>query len=340
MGCTYGRRKRERDEDDRRGKKRLRDMNCVRCGTANATGARFCMNCGSPIAAEPAPAAAIGAGIPTSGAFAQAQAAQRRNLMIGGAAAVLLILAALLGLSASGMLRKNGSAPQVASLKSLGANPDPGVLRKQAATAPTTMEQTSQAPVAAVMPQDVYDWLKFLQHIEQEKNDLTIKQIADLKVFEEMLSTLGPGIGAMDPSDPTGTDQSGDVPDPQTVTKNKFEDLRPAWNKLIQEFLSKPPPEECKPLADSYYKALNEIPAETGDMINLLNQITGSGNPQAGLQQAQAKKNQSYGTIDENFQTADGQLQAICDKYNMVKWFNIKADPYNGSTLGKLGFGQ
>lgn len=31
----------------------------------------------------------------------------------------------------------------------------------------------------------------------------------------------------------------------------------------------------------------------------------------------------SYDSVDKPFAEADGKVQAICDKYNTPKWFNI-----------------
>ncbi len=183
------------------------------------------------------------------------------------------------------------------------------------------------------MPDDVRAWLEHLRKIEEKKQQISIKQIANLKVFGEMLQTLGPGIGNLDPygkDDANGADKN-----PTEVTQGKFQDLRPEWQDLVTQFQSVPPPAECKPLADNYFKALNEIPAMTGDLVDVLNKV--QSNPQDALQSATALKSKSYGSIDLGFNEADGQLSAICAKYHTTKWFNIKADVMGGGMLGASG---
>lgn len=43
----------EDEDDDRRGARvRLQAPGCVRCGTSNPPGARFCLDCGAPLGTE------------------------------------------------------------------------------------------------------------------------------------------------------------------------------------------------------------------------------------------------------------------------------------------------
>lgn len=203
---------------------------------------------------------------------------------------------------------------------------------------PTAPLQVAKAmPDKAKMPQDVWDYLEHVRRIEEKKNELSIKQAADMKTFEVMLNTLGPGIGELDPYDQSGQGvPSGDAnesKEPADVTKGKFENLRPQWEDLVKDFESKQPPAECQGLHDDYFAALNEIPGMITDLEDLLNQV--ATNPQAALVKAQGLQSTSYKTIDKNFIQADGRVQGLCDKYEMKKWFNIGD---RGGVFAKPGF--
>lgn len=291
------------------------------------------MHCGQPLAPAQAPAAAAPANPgPVPGMFADARNAKRKSLATAAVVAIVLLLAAILGLKASGLLRLGSTSPDIATLKASGANSNQDSLKAEASLPMPTLHKEAKTDKPLTMPKDVEDWLKHLERIERKKCELTLQQIANLKVFQQELSVLGPGIGSMDPYDQTIDGGQ----DPQHVVKGKFADLRPQWNDLIKEFNSVPPPEECKPLADDYFHALNEIPAETADIMDVLNQVTG--NPQQALVSAEKLKNRSFAEIDKPFQQADQRLQAICDKYGKSKWFNIKTDVAGTDQLGKMGF--
>ncbi len=210
------------------------------------------------------------------------------------------------------------------------------VLQVQGAGPAAPLQVKATAPEKAKMPQDVWDYLEHVRKIEQAKNELSLKQEADMKTFELMLNTLGPGIGEMDPYDQSGQNTpDGQAPsqEPSAVTKGKFEDLRPKWEALVTDFESVKPPAECQPLHDAYFSALNEIPGMITDLEDLLNQV--STDPQAALVKAQGLQSKSFKTIDKNFIESDGQVQSLCDKYELKKWFNIGD---KGGVFAKPGF--
>ncbi len=273
-------------------------MQCPGCGTENPVGATFCMRCGNPVSA-----------LATS---ADAQAVhpevlrQKKTLWIYAVMTLLLgvIMALLLMLNSRNTLQVGSAIPH------------------------PVLQAAATVPAQTKMPQDVYDWLGHLQKIEVKKNELSVKQAADMKTFELMLNTLGPGIGEMEP-----TNEEAPVDEPSSVTKGKFENLRPQWKDLLSEFESVPPPEECKPIANDYDIALTEIPGMISDLEDLLNQV--STNPQAALIKAQTMQSKSYKNIDQNFAQTDVRVQAICDKYGVKKWFNIGD---KGGVFAKPGF--
>jgi len=238
---------------------------------------------------------------------------------------------AILGLSAAGLLRFGAQIPDDGSLAARGRLNN-NILQKKDQTPDNALAQNAEKDAPLVMPADVEEWLKHLEKTEEMKNDLTMKQIADMKVFEQMFSVLGPAMGEVDPYDQSG--EAGQHP--ADLTKGKFEDLRPQWQEVLAFFTSKQPPAECEPIAASYYRALNEIPGMIGDINEVLNGV--SANPSGAMQEISKMKNKSYGGIDKNLAETDERVQGICTKYNKKKWFNVKSDVLGGGMLGKAGF--
>lgn len=250
-------------------------------------------------------------------------------MAVGGTA--LLAVLALVGLTASGILKIGGQSSDGDALKVPGKTPNV-VLQKNDDTGPPVLEKTAEKQEPLAMPPDVLEWLRHLEQTEKAKNDLTLRQVADMKVFQQMFSALGPAMGELDPYDQTGEEGQA----PSTVAKGKFDNLVPQWQELVQFFASKQPPEECRPLADDYYRALNEIPGMIGDINGVLNQV--SQDPSAALESLSSMKRKSYEGIDKYLAQSDERLDAICTKYSTRKWFNIRSDVAGTGMLGKMGF--
>jgi hypothetical protein len=318
-------------------------MNCPRCGKAIAGGAAFCMHCGQALAAQPQrpmpqqpvyqqPSYQAPSGGGPAAAFPMNPAdANRKQTVLAISVALALIVLLLFGLNAVGILKLGGGNPDRSNLQARGSTGD-SALKLKGNTGPPSLKASATNQKPAEMPQDVWDWLEHLRITEGKKNELHLRQVADLKKFELMIGTLGPAIGELNPYD-----QSGELgEEPTDVAEDKFADLRPEWHALIKFFQSKPPPEECKPIADDYFRAINEIPGMTGDVIGVLNTV--SRDPSSALAAASKLRNKSYDNIDRYLIQTDKRVQDICDKYRKDKWFNIKTDVAGSGLLGKAGF--
>ena len=280
---------------------------------------------GSPMKPPP-----NGMGAPNPFAPDAAQA-RRRQTVAWILGSVLCIVAAWIGLSAAGVLKMSRSTPANGALEARGVVPNT-VLEKPA-TAPTpVLEKTAERPE---MPADVEAWLKHLQETERRKVELSGNQTAELTVFMQKSSVLGAGMGLMDPYDQS-EGANGDK-EPSSYTKGKILDLRPQWDELITFFNSVPPPQECRPLADDYSRALDEIPGMMGDLGEMLNGV--ANDPQKALEQAKKMQNGSYSGIDRYFARTDQKLGEICSKYQKAKWFNIASDVAAGGMLSKQMMG-
>ncbi len=275
-------------------------------------------------APRPAPAGAA-----TTGAVAANFDAQRRRntiaTVVGGLAALAVLV---FGLNAMGLLKLGAGAPKPA-LQVKGGTPPPSLqLPAKAAPAPLTVGAERKQ-----MPADVLEWLKHLERCEKEKVTISGDQMAEAMVLMQKMQALGAGMGLMDPYDQS-QDGDGDK-DPGTYAKGKVMDFRPRWQGLLDFFNSKPPPEECRPLASDFNQALGEVPGMMGDIGDILN--AAANDPSAALQGIQKFKGGSYGEIDRFFARADVKLGEICRKYETSKWFNIKADVQGGSPLSAFG---
>src|SRR5207247_1269762 len=148
------------------------------------------------------------------------------------------------------------------------------------------------------------------------------EQVASLKTFAAKYQALGPAAGML-----TNPDSDDDNTNPVTPMVEKMDDMVTPWNKLIKDFQAVPPPPECQKLADEYYSALNEIPAQMSDIQGLLknmtdqmsNGTTGNGETDANkdaLKQAESLQGQSKAGIDDHLTASDDMLSDVCQKYN------------------------
>ena len=279
-----------------------------------------------------APATPPSGGAANHNPFApDAAAARRRQTVAWIIGIIVCLVAAWVGLTAAGVLKLNRSTPPSGTLQARGDVPNT-VLEKPAVTPGPVLEKTAERPE---MPADVEAWLKHLQETERRKVELTGDQTAEVTVFMQKNSVLGAGMGLMDPYDQS-EGSAGDK-EPSSYTKGKILDLRPQWEDLITFFNSVPPPEECRPIADDYNRALNEIPGMMGDLGEMLNGV--ANDPQKALEQAKKMQNGSYSGIDRYFARTDQKLGDICSKYQKTKWFNIATDVAAGGMLSKQMMG-
>lgn len=291
-------------------------MYCIRCGSPLQPGANFCNACGAPTAqAEARPTFAPGGAAynPNQGLKTPNRALPLLALIAG------IILVFILGLYASGALKQTASEGEE-------------ILASRARPGPPTLKATDQAP--APMPPAIREWLEHLRRIEERKNSLNAKQVAQLKIFMAKFQALGPAAGLLnDSGDPE------DQTNPEVPVKEQIQDLQGPWRTLIKDFQAVPPPVECQPLADEYYAALNEVPAMMGDIQEIVNAVSQSAggstdNAQDALTKAYSTQGTSHETIDTHFLNADSKLGEVCRHYNTDKWFAISPDIGGGGMLG------
>lgn len=283
-------------------------------------------------------------GTPAPAFSSSSAASSKKTTWIAIGTALAMVIALFVGLRAGGLLGFGASSPKIENLKAEGNMPVQDLLKAEGQTpqtdllkaegsAPPTPPSTGVTAQQVAMPDDVRKWLEHLERIEKRKNDLSMKQLSQMAVLMQQMKVLGGGMGLLN-EDEGG---SGGDTGPSETAKTSFDALRPEWNQLIADFRSYPPPAECRPIADDYYRAVSEIPGMNSDLADILSSIAGNPeNAASALERVMKIQNTSANVIDKNLGSTDSRVGDICRKYETRKWFDIKTD-VGGGLMGKFG---
>lgn len=264
----------------------------------------------------------------------------RVRTMLAGAALTVLVLAAVAwGLNSAGVLRLGGGGSQGDALRQSGEGQGGNSLMAPGAGGSGSMLEAqgtsdsgamlpSQAERAR-MPQDVYDWLLFLEQIERKKERLNSRQMDMLvQLFVEVTkASAGAGMLDMD-GEISGSPEKNPAVDLQASAT----DLAKGWDALEKEFAARTPPRECQNLFLRYDEALTQIKSQIGDIENIL-----GGDLSAALVTVRKWKGASEGTVDSPLDESDKLLGQICAKYDVRKWFGIASHHEMPSMFGAGG---
>lgn len=294
------------------------------------------MHCGQMLAAGPRPMQPVAGPQVTGGMPAYAPTAmplsqdvRKRNTWLAVVISAVILLMAIFGLRAAGVLHLGQKAPDTSSLQAVGSSQG-SFLQNEGKGGPSVLPAAKKT-----MPQDLYDWLQHLAKCEKHKQAITGKQLQQAR---ELQSELG-GASGLTTAEDVQKMSDPDYNSFPTLDKATamLNELQPDWVALKKEFDSVPPPAECKPIAEAYDSGLQNIV----DMFDTVEKIVGGVNltdqtnirksaddaRQAGLQHRKG--------IDGEFETTDDLVQQICDKYETKKWFKIDA---HGGSAGLMGF--
>lgn len=330
-------------------------MNCPKCGKPSVAGAAFCMHCGQRFAPATPVMAPVQGQVPmmqgAAPAFPNPNINSKKTTWVAIITALAMILAIFFGLKASGILQFGAKNPRIEALKAEGnltpqellkaegQDPNIPLLRAegQDPTIPLLRAEGSQGPPAlshsaqrTEMPADIRRWLEHLEAIEKRKNDISMKQLAQMTVLMQQMKVLGGGMGLLNEDEGGYGGDTG----PSETAKTSFDAMRPEWNQLITDFKSYPPPAECKPIADDYSRAITEIPGMNSDLADILAGV--ANDPAAALEKVMKIQNTSSNVIDKYLGATDSKVGDVCRKYETRKWFDIKTD-VGGGLMGKFG---
>jgi hypothetical protein len=283
------------------------------------------MHCGQALAVSaPAP----------TGPSAPSASPAKKAAWLGILAGIVIVGAAIFGLSAAGILRLPGQRVAANTLQAQGEQPNVPILPARGSTGPPTLQDPALKPV---MPADVRLWLEHLERIERKRVEMSEEQLASAI---SMMATLQLG-GSMSEIDALLSGEGGfDDPTakPPTIAQAESDlaEMRQKWAALTAEFNSVQTPPECVPIRNEY----DEVVRETGAMLmDILHAIGGAGTDRDGaLKTLLGMRGKSDKRIGEPAVKSDDLVQAICDKYQTRKWFEIARDVGGGGMMKGFGF--
>lgn len=258
----------------------------------------------------------------------------KSQLTIGSA---LLVVAVLFGALGSGLLgfgRSNGGPITRTSNRPpsaiLPASPNlPGPITS-AGVQPGDI--TKDAKTKKQMPEDVLAWLRHLERCEKQKEELCQKELTQAGVLKKFAE-----IGGIRPGDFDDPEAALDRK-PGTQEKVAVEGFEEKWESLINFYHSLTPPAECIPTANKFNQHVSEVRNYMGQIRKIFDAIGNDMGDQdkmkSYLDECRKMIDTNKASIDVAGNEADKQVQAICDKYEVNKWFSIKEDV--GGGIGDL----
>lgn len=292
-------------------------MKCARCGAELPSGARFCLNCGTPVQSAPFPSNSA----PVRPQFIPAPT--RRSA--GPKIAVVLILAALAGLLAwsfgSKMLQQPGSTPNNQLVQAPSQSGTGTLVQAPAQSQPG---QVVQAPSQSQPQMDttaISDYLKFLQQVELTKQTLIGKELGSA------LNTYG----NITPNEVKAAASSSEAKTFLPKVNADSGRLKDEWDQLIQVFTSRQAPPACQQLQQKYYESLAKIEAEFVQVHDAL--ADAQTNPTQALNSLSGMMGTASADADSSTSAADNALADVCTKYGLDKNFSITTGSSTSSLL-------
>jgi hypothetical protein len=250
---------------------------------------------------------------------------------------LLAIVAAIVGLSAAGVLRFGREAPKTGTLQAKGAMPDNRIMAKPSVAPAPVLEKGGERPE---MPADVRDWLDHLRRCEELKMRITgeieTEMAGEAASFKTGVSSPG---------------QVEDITNPETSldklpANESFQNLRrriaTRFSDLQGQFISLPPPEECKTLAYNFSMGLEGLVGETDKIIGIIGGInltdrSAQDQMRDSVTELQRINTSHRETVDRPFREAQSELEKVCRRYDVNPWFGINSSGTSNGLMNKIG---
>lgn len=254
---------------------------------------------------------------PTSGyAYPVTQPKSNKGMVI----AITLLGIAVVALSGVIFSRMLAQPAQKDSGKVVQAPAHSGPGNVVQAPAGTKPSQPVQAPGGTPPPPPVEkidvaaidDYLRFLKKVEDEKQGIIRKQMADQLALLVQVKSLSATIEGEDYNNAFDNAH-------KTMDTNTNE-----WDKLAQYFNTKSPPPACVELRNKYYDHLGKVSAAIFKVNNAMSQIRS--NPSNALSELTQMQGKTSGEVDAAIQSADDALYDVCKQFNLRKEFDIRGD--------------
>ena len=306
-------------------------MKCQRSSSELPGGAQFCMSCGTPVmAAQPA------GGITMARPVAAASPEKSKAPLVAGITAALVLLALALFFGYRMLTNRGDRVPEGSRVVTAPAVTPTGsglVDRNARVATPgplTDRTRTVQAPPPK--PVDVIDYLRFLKDIERQRVTLSRKQLAELLGMSSKLTMLGVD-SAIASGEPEVGAQKAAADFQQSMNQWTTD-----WQQISRLFTSKPAPQSCQKLQNTYYDLLGKTSGAIASVGNSFSQAM-SGNPQAALDSLTGMRGSGLGTpsrdVTEACEAADRELADVCERFGLTKDFSILDDGGGANLLGR-----
>lgn len=283
------------------------------------------------------PSNQISAGIMSQAAFKARQDRTRRRAIIGSVSALITLLLCAVLVKASGIL--SAGSHRVAGDLSVQGVTEGSMLKEQGVDTASMLNKG--APLIG-MPDDVRNWLKHLQEVEQRKRELTGDEMREAQILLGQANATDGIMTGDNVKELTDPDSNLTVPPVVTSLQDMSAKFKQKWYDLSEFLRSVPAPAECKPIEESYDKGLNQLGMAIDDIQNMFGPVLDKAESdpgaakQEGLDRANDIKNSNSKNVDQNFGDADDGVAAICSKYHVSKMFDIDR---HGSVGGSLQVG-
>jgi hypothetical protein len=254
---------------------------------------------------------------------------RKRNTILAVVISAAILVLALFGLKAAGVLRLGSPGPDNNSLVARGQGNGSSLQLKGEGTPP------SLASTRKTMPKNIRDWLEHLARIEKRKQALGGKQMEQMQELKGSLQGAG-GLTSAEDVDKL-TDPNYDSFPSIEKAASMIQELKPDWVKLKQDFDAYPPPPECQGIADEYDGGLQGISDTIDQVLGIVGgvDLTSTGDIKGSAEEVRGVGRNHRRGIDGSFEKADDLVQDVCDLYDTRKWFKIDA---HGGSAGILGF--
>lgn len=302
------------------GKRKVNEMRCTSCGAQVTEKMQRCPECGRPIH------------VTQSGSMGKkiAIVSVILVLLVGSAIAYLLMHrpASITDINAM------PATPSNLAIKDMRVTPPANPM---SVTANVTPPANPTSVTATAPPQDVLDFIAFIQRMEMKRVGLEKSQIGQViglgaeltkNMLESQMSTNGS----------TRMEQQATQQFQQSLNGWAIQ-----WQQLSAYYTgyNEPVPQSCVPLRDTYYALLGKTSSEMASISASFAQGV-NGDPSKALQALQQMKGSSsqLGSasqqVNQGCQAADAALGALCDEYKIRKTFSITDDSSGGNPLNMM----
>lgn len=226
----------------------------------------------------------------------------RKAVLIGAGALVLVVAGILLGRHLFPITHREASAPPGGNVLLAPAPqlPDTNLLRAEGEAPPPPQEPQKRRP------DDIIDYLRHLQKVETQRQAMQRDLTPAFNAFVNAVAMRA-------------TIDEQEIQQRMSAVQQAPQDYSQRWAQLGQLFESKQPPPACQPLHEAYRKMLASTIAYMTKVYLALQQA--QTDPNAALQALSQMQGTASTDVDTQILQANYELQQVLDKYDLRSYF-------------------